>query len=74
MPGDGARIGREIEVEIERTRARLAAIEAERKGSRGSAERSEVLVVDYVDELVPMLARMAAKRRMGYRALGYTVE
>ena len=32
MPGNGARIGREIEVEIERTRARLAAIEAERKG------------------------------------------
>ena len=31
MPGDDARIGREIEVEIEWTRARLTAIEAERK-------------------------------------------
>ncbi len=36
--------------------------------------KTEVLVVDYVDELVPMLARMAAKRRTGYRALGYTFE
>jgi superfamily II DNA or RNA helicase len=36
--------------------------------------KTEVLVVDYVDEMVPMLARMAAKRRTGYRALGYTVE
>jgi superfamily II DNA or RNA helicase len=36
--------------------------------------KTEVLVVDYVDEAVPMLARMAAKRRAGYRALGYTIE
>lgn len=36
--------------------------------------KTEVLVVDYVDEAVPMLARMAAKRRTGYRALGYTLE
>jgi superfamily II DNA or RNA helicase len=36
--------------------------------------KTEVLVVDYVDERVPMLARMAAKRRTGYRALGYTIE
>ena len=36
--------------------------------------KTEVLVVDYVDELVPALARMATKRRLGYRALGYTVE
>jgi superfamily II DNA or RNA helicase len=36
--------------------------------------KTEVLVVDYVDEKVPILARMAAKRRSGYRALGYTVE
>ena len=36
--------------------------------------KTEVVVVDYVDEMVPMLARMAAKRRAGYRALGYTVE
>jgi superfamily II DNA or RNA helicase len=32
------------------------------------------LVVDYVDDLVPVLSRMAAKRRSGYRALGYTVD
>jgi superfamily II DNA or RNA helicase len=36
--------------------------------------KTDVLVVDYVDEAVPMLARMAAKRRAGYRALGYTIE
>jgi superfamily II DNA or RNA helicase len=41
---------------------------------RQHAGKSEVLVVDYVDEQVPVLARMAAKRRHGYRALGYTVE
>ena len=31
----------------------------------------EVVVYDYADESVPVLARMAAKRRSGYRALGY---
>jgi superfamily II DNA or RNA helicase len=41
---------------------------------RQHAGKTEVLVVDYVDEMVPMLARMAAKRRTGYRALGYTFE
>jgi hypothetical protein len=37
-------------------------------------EKAEVVVVDYVDEAVSVLARMAAKRRTGYRALGYTLE
>ena len=41
---------------------------------RQRAGKSEVLVVDYVDEQVPVLARMAAKRRLGYRALGYTIK
>jgi superfamily II DNA or RNA helicase len=41
---------------------------------RQHAGKTDVLVVDYVDELVPVLARMATKRRLGYRALGYTVE
>ncbi|SES18396.1 DEAD/DEAH box helicase [Sphingobium sp. YR768] len=41
---------------------------------RQHAGKTEVLVVDYVDETVPMLARMAVKRRTGYRALGYTIE
>ena len=36
--------------------------------------KSDVLVVDYVDNAVPVLARMAAKRRAGYRTLGYTIE
>lgn len=36
--------------------------------------KKDVLVVDYVDPAVPVLARMAAKRRAGYRALGYFVE
>ncbi|MBX3481984.1 DEAD/DEAH box helicase family protein [Phenylobacterium sp.] len=36
--------------------------------------KAEVLVVDYVDERAPVLARMAAKRRAGYRALGYVIE
>jgi len=37
-------------------------------------EKKDVLVVDYVDSSVPVLARMAAKRRTGYRALGYMME
>lgn len=37
-------------------------------------EKKDVLVVDYVDSSVPVLARMAAKRRSGYRALGYVME
>ncbi|MGB6509103.1 MAG: DEAD/DEAH box helicase, partial [Xanthobacteraceae bacterium] len=41
---------------------------------RQHAGKTEILVVDYVDDLVPVLARMAAKRRSGYRALGYRVE
>jgi superfamily II DNA or RNA helicase len=36
--------------------------------------KRDVLVVDYVDNAVPVLARMAAKRRAGYRALGYVIE
>lgn len=36
--------------------------------------KKDVLVVDYVDGAVPVLARMAAKRRSGYRALGYVME
>ena len=36
--------------------------------------KTDVLVVDYVDSAVPVLARMAAKRRTGYRSLGYAIE
>lgn len=36
--------------------------------------KSEVRVYDYVDANVPVLARMAARRRAGYKALGYTIE
>jgi superfamily II DNA or RNA helicase len=36
--------------------------------------KRDVLVVDYVDQSAPVLARMAAKRRAGYRALGYVIE
>lgn len=41
---------------------------------RQNAGKTEVLVVDYVDEGGPPLLRMAAKRRAGYRALGYTFD
>lgn len=41
---------------------------------RQHAGKTEVLVVDYVDESVPMLLRMSAKRRAGFRALGYQIE
>lgn len=38
---------------------------------RSHAGKRDVVVYDYVDAGVPVLARMAAKRRAGYRALGY---
>ena len=40
---------------------------------RDHAGKREVVVYDYVDGDVPVLARMAAKRQVGYRALGYVV-
>ena len=36
--------------------------------------KREVIVYDYVDQAVPVLARMAAKREKGYKALGYVLE
>jgi hypothetical protein len=41
---------------------------------RRHAGKADVLVVDYVDSGVPVLTRMAAKRRAGYRTLGYAIE
>jgi superfamily II DNA or RNA helicase len=35
--------------------------------------KRDVVIYDYVDENVPVLARMAAKRRTGYGTLGYTI-
>jgi superfamily II DNA or RNA helicase len=35
--------------------------------------KKEVLVYDYTDSAVPVLARMAARRGTGYRALGYVI-
>jgi superfamily II DNA or RNA helicase len=35
--------------------------------------KREVIVYDYVDSGVPMLARMALKRQAGYRSLGYEI-
>ena len=35
--------------------------------------KREVVVYDYVDSVVPMLARMALKRQTGYRSLGYEI-
>lgn len=35
--------------------------------------KREVIVYDYVDEAVPMLARMFGKRKVGYCAIGYTI-
>lgn len=33
-----------------------------------------MLIVDYVDKNVPMLAKMFEKRRIGYRSMGYREE
>ena len=32
-----------------------------------------MVIYDYVDRDVPVLARMAAKRAAGYSAIGYTI-
>lgn len=41
---------------------------------RQYARKQDVLVYDYVDTAVPVLTRMAIKRRIGYRNLGYFLE
>ena len=35
--------------------------------------KREVIIYDYVDMSVPVLARMAAKRRVGYQTIGYRI-
>ena len=40
---------------------------------RDHADKREVIIYDYIDAAVPVLARMAQKRQVGYRALGYRV-
>ena len=40
---------------------------------RQSASKKDVIIYDYVDFEVPVLARMYAKRRTGYRAIGYEI-
>jgi superfamily II DNA or RNA helicase len=40
---------------------------------RLNAAKKEVIIYDYVDFEVPMLARMYAKRRTGYKAIGYEI-
>ncbi len=36
--------------------------------------KGEVVIYDYADLELPVLARMYAKRRIGYKALGYTID
>ena len=40
---------------------------------RVHAGKADVVIYDYVDEGVPVLARMHQKRLAGYRAMGYAV-
>lgn len=37
------------------------------------AAKRDVVIYDYVDHNIPVLSRMAAKRRNGYEALGYVI-
>jgi hypothetical protein len=41
---------------------------------RLNANKKEVVIYDYVDFDVPVLAKMYAKRRAGYKAIGYEIE
>jgi superfamily II DNA or RNA helicase len=36
--------------------------------------KKEVIIYDYADDSIPMLARMHQRRRRGYRAIGYTID
>ena len=40
---------------------------------REHAGKADVIIYDYVDHGVPVLARMHQKRLAGYRAMGYAV-
>ena len=40
---------------------------------REHAGKADVIIYDYVDHRVPVLARMYQKRLAGYSAMGYTV-
>ena len=40
---------------------------------RLNGAKREVRIYDYVDIQVPMLAKMYAKRRNGYKAIGYEI-
>jgi superfamily II DNA or RNA helicase len=40
---------------------------------RDHHSKNEVIIYDYIDHLVPMLSRMAEKRRKGYLRLGYSI-
>ena len=40
---------------------------------RLNATKKAVIIYDYVDFEVPVLARMYAKRRTGYKAMGYEI-
>src|SRR6202161_2686486 len=40
---------------------------------RPHESKRKVVIYDYVDRDVPVLARMAAKRAAGYSAIGYTI-
>jgi len=35
--------------------------------------KKQVIIYDYVDAAIPMLAKMAEKRRKGYERLGYQI-
>lgn len=39
--------------------------------SRAQATKTRAVIHDYVDADIPVLARMARRRALGYRAIGY---
>jgi superfamily II DNA or RNA helicase len=40
---------------------------------RLNAVKKEVLIYDYADFEVPVLAKMYSRRRVGYKAIGYEI-
>ena len=57
--------------ELEKECERLQVENSELK--RQLSAKKEVRIYDYVDDQVEMLQRMYAKRKSGYRAMGYLI-
>ena len=59
-----------IDVQIQSAEQELAALDEKRK----ELQARKVVIYDYLDFDVPVLARMYDRRVKGYRSIGYEIE